>query len=339
VSYRFFLLALCATACHGHEAGEAAIPVVVAGTARVVRQPFPVVLRSLGTVAARPGRFAELSAPAPSRVARIRVVLGQRVAAGDTLVELDRAPFESAARSAEAAHLASDRAYARAARLVQAGILPQKDAEQAAADLAQSEAAALAARRTLDLATLRAPVSGVVTLMNAVLGASVDPSALLVAVADPQALDIVLTVAPAEAATLAVDDSLDLGSADGQLLGEGKITAVGAAVDSATRAVPVRARVLRSTRPLRIGEAVVARIVIADRQALTVPLSALVPVGDSFEVFVVDTGIARSRIVQVGARSETEAAILAGLDTGETVVTTGAYGVTDGARITAAHDQ
>jgi len=338
VKYRLLLLALCA-ACHGHEEGAAALPVIVAGTARVVRQPFPIVLRALGTVAARPGHFAELSAPAPSRVARIRVELGQRVATGDTLVELERAPFEAAARSAEAARLASARAYARAARLVQAGILPQKDSEQAAADLAQTEAAALAAQRTLDLATLRAPVSGVVTLMNAVLGASVDPSAALVAVADPLALDIVLTVAPAETATLAVDDSLELGSADGQLVGEGEVTAVGAAVDSATRAVPVRARVLRSTRPLRIGESVVARIVTADRQALTVPISALVPVGDSFEVFVVDTGIAHSRIVQVGARSETEATIVAGLDTGETVVTTGAYGVTDGARIAAPHDQ
>jgi len=333
-----FLVSLAA--CHGRSEGEAAAPVVVAGTARVVAQAFPVLLRCLGTVAARPGHFAELSPPAPTRVARIRVVLGQRVDEGDTLVELERAPFEAAARSAEAARLASARAYDRAARLVQAGILPQKDSEQAAAELAQSEAAAQAARRALDLATLRAPISGVVTQMNAVLGASVDPSALLVAVADPRALDVVLSVAPSEAAALAVGDSLAVDGAEGQALGNGVVTAVGAAVDSTTRAVPVRARVVHATRPLRIGEAVVARIVTAVRQSVTVPLTALVPVGDNFQVFVVDpAGIARARAVQVGMRSETQAAILAGLDTGETVVTIGAYGVTDGAKIATKNDQ
>ena len=69
-------------------------------------------------------------------------------------------------------------------RLVQAGILAQKDSDQAAADLAQARAAAVTSRRAQQLATLRAPLAGVVTAMSAVLGASVDPSQSVPPVSD-----------------------------------------------------------------------------------------------------------------------------------------------------------
>jgi multidrug efflux pump subunit AcrA (membrane-fusion protein) len=51
---------------------------------------------------------------------------------------------------------------------------------------------------------------------------------------------------------------------------------------------------------------------------------------------VVDSaGIAHARPVTVGARNENKAEITSGLAAGETVVTTGAYGVTDSVRVRA----
>ena len=67
---------------------------------------------------------------------------------------------------------------------------------------------------------------------------------------------------------------------------------------------------------------------------MAVPLESLVPEGDGFKVFVVDSaGIAHGRPVTVGARTETLAEITAGLSGGETVVTYGAFGVEDSAKI------
>jgi RND family efflux transporter MFP subunit len=315
--------------------------VVGAKTALATAQPFAQVVSAVGTVTPRPGRFAELAAPAPTRVARIFVAPGQRVAEGDSLIEFERAPFDAAARSGGAALSGAERAYARAVRLVQAGLLPQKDSDQAAADLAQAQVAAITTRRAQQLATLRAPLAGVVTRMSAVLGASVDPSQALVEVADPNALDIVFTVSPAEAARIHRGDAVTLtageggGGGGGEPLGQGEVTGVAAAVDSVTRAVAVRASVSRPARTLRIGESVFGRIVTAVHlQAVTVPVEALVPAGDGFQVFVVDSaGIAHARPITVGARSESLAEIVTGLAAGETVVTAGAYGVEDGAKI------
>jgi RND family efflux transporter MFP subunit len=312
---------------------------VGAKTALATTQPFAQVVSAVGTVTPRPGRFAELAAPAPTRVARIFVAPGQRVAEGDSLIEFERAPFDAAARSAGAALGGAERAYSRAVRLVQAGLLPQKDSDQAAADLAQAQVAAITTRRAQQLATLRAPLAGVVTRMSAVLGASVDASQALVEVVDPNALDIVFTVSPAEAARIHRGDGVTLtageGGGGGEALGQGEVTGVGAAVDSVTRAVAVRASVRRPARPLRIGESVFGKIVTAvHARAVTIPVAALVPAGDGFQVFVVDSaGIAHARPVTVGARSESLVEIVTGLAAGETVVTAGAYGVEDGAKI------
>ena len=339
---------LLALACSRHAEGGDAQPaaVVDVDTAVARTQAFPQVVQTIGIVAPHPGRFAELAAPAPTRVAQIFVASGQRVRAGDALVELERAPFEAAAKSADAGLANAQRAFERAARLVQAGILAQKDSEQAAADLAQAQVAAVTARRAQQLATLRAPLAGVVTRMTAVLGASVDPSMPLVEVADPDALDVVFNVSPAEAAAIAERDSVRVttgssgvagsgGDPDGEALGNGVVTAVGAAVDSATRAVAVRARIARPSRRLRIGESVFGRVVTAVHpHAVTVPVAALVPSGETFLVFVVDSsGTAHERSVTVGGRTEAVAEVLSGLAAGETVVTRGAYGMADGAKI------
>lgn len=333
-------------ACHGappggSDAGGAPADtqaVVAAGTAVAGVQAFPQVVRAIGTVAPRPGHFAELAAPAPTRVARIFVEAGARVAEGDTLVEFERAPFDAAAKSADAALQSAEHAYARALRLVQAGILPQKEADQAATDLAQAQAAAALARRAQQLATLRAPLSGVVTRMSAVLGAAVDATQSLVAVADPRTLDALFNVTPADAALIRVGASVSVAAGEGEQsesLGTGVVSAVSAAVDSVSRAVTVRTAIAHPARTLRIGESVLGNIVAGVHlRAVVVPVGALVPAGDGYQVFVVDSGgVAHARPVMVGARGESLVEIVKGLAGGETVVTTGAYGVEDGARI------
>ena len=75
-------------------------------------------------------------------------------------------------------------------------------------------------------------------------------------------------------------------------------------------------------------------MVATHRGAVTVPAEALVPDGEGFKVFVVDSaGVAHARPVTVGARTGALAEILTGVRAGETVVTYGAYGMDDGAKV------
>jgi RND family efflux transporter MFP subunit len=313
-------------------------PVVNAHTAVATIQPFSEVVTALGVVAPRPGHYAELAAPAPTRVLHVFVAAGDAVAEGAPLVEFDRAVFDAAAGSADAALVVAEHANERAQRLAAAGIIARKDVDQAAADLAQAKNTDIVARRAQELSTLRAPLAGVVTHISAVLGATVDPSQSLVGVADPNALDVVLSLSPADGARVSTGDPVTVTagqSAAGEPLGTGVVTAVGVALDSNTRTLAVRAHLARPARAIRIGETVFGGITVSvRRRAVTVPVEALVPEGDGLKVFVVEKGgLARAQAVTVGGRTETVAEITQGLTGGETIVTQGAFGVEDSARV------
>lgn len=335
-------LALLASGCGGKDAaaGDAAATVGVR-TAVAAVQDVPLTVSGIGTVAPRPGRYAALSAPGATRVARIFAVAGQSVREGDPLVEFERAPFEALARSAEAALSAAQHAADRAARLAEAGVVPRKDVDQAQGDLAQAQANAVSARRALELATLRAPLAGVVTSMTAVVGAPVDVAQALVEIADPSTLDVLVSLAPADAAPVRPGAAVTLAAgeaAGAPFVAAGAVGEVVPAVDSVTRAVTVRVRVTRAARTLRIGETLFGRIAVAAHpHAVTVPAEALVPDGEGFKVFVVDgAGVAHARPVTVGVRTGTVVEIVTGVAAGETVVTYGAYGVDDGAKVVTA---
>ena len=78
-----------------------------------------------------------------------------------------------------------------------------------------------------------------------------------------------------------------------------------------------------------------ARVVFrgAPRRALLIPTSAIHRYGQVSSVYVVQDGVARLRLVQTGPSSMAGSEILAGLDAGESVVTSSIGGVQDGARV------
>lgn len=333
-------LALGCKARKADDADAAAKPVVAAKTVVAAVEPFTHTVSAIGTVVSRPGRYAALSAPVATRISRVYVTAGQRVAEGQPLVEFEQVGFDAAASGAQAALTAAERNYERATRLANEGILPRKDAEQAAADLGKARTDAVTARRAQQLSVLRSPVGGVVTRMAAVLGASADPAQVLVEVADPSAFDVVLSLGPSEAGAVHQGARVALSAGEktgGEPLGTGIVASVGAAVDTASRSVAIRVTTTSTRRPLRMGESVYGEIATqVVPSAVVVPVEALVP-GDevgTYRLFVVDrTGMAIGREVRVGGRTETKAEIVDGLRGGETVVTQGAFAVQDSAKI------
>ena len=334
------LLAACARkdAAESDAGEKPPTPVIAASTTKASVEPFTHTLSAIGSVVARPGRYAALSAPSATRVARVYVTEGQRVSAGTPLVQFEQMEFNAAASGAQAALSASQLAYDRAERLSREGIVPRKDVEQAAAALAAARSAAVTARRAQQLSMLRSPVSGVVTRMSAALGASVDAGQTLVEVADPSAFDVVLSLAPTEAAEVHPGARVTLTAGErsgGEAIGAGTVATVGAAVDSGSRSVPIRVTVTTPRRALRLGESVFGDIAVATRpNAVVVPAESLVPDEGGYKVFVVDArGTALAREVEIGGRTATKVEITKGLSGGETVVTKGAFGVEDSATV------
>lgn len=336
-----FSLALCAislTACRKSASEETPQAVVGARTALVAAQPFTESIGAIGVVSGRPGHMATLSAPSPARVVRVMAAVGQKVGVGTPLVEFDQTPFVAATRAAEAALANAERNFERVSRLVQEGINPRKDLDQATSDLEQARMNATNARRQQELSILRSPIGGVVTRVAAMMGAMADVTQVLVEIADPRALDLLFNSTPTQAGLVQSGAKVTIiagQSATGEPLGVGTVVDVGGTVDTASRGVTIRAQAPATRRPLRIGETVFGEIITAVRaRAIVIPSEALVPEGEEFKVFVVDAaGTAHARKVTIGGRSDKLVEITSGLSEGERIVTYGAYGVEDSAKV------
>ena len=334
---------LLVSACKsGDKEGEskAVTPTVTANTVTASIEPFTSIVPAIGKVVSRPGRYAALSAPSATRIAKVYVSEGERVSAGSPLVEFEQVGFNAAANAAEAALSAAQRNAERASRLANEGIVPRKDAEQAAADLGKARTDAVTAQRAQQLSVLRSPVSGVVTKMVAVLGAPADAGQVLVEVADPSAFDVVLSLGPTEAADVHPGSPVTLVAGEktgGEPLGIGTVASVGATIDTTTRSVGIRVSLTSPKRSLRLGESVYGEIAIQTRpRAVVIPNEALLPGDDpnTYKVFVVDAkGTAIPHDVKIGGRTASKVEIVEGLSGGEKVVTQGAFGVADSSKV------
>jgi hypothetical protein len=116
----------------------------------------------------------------------------------------------------------------------------------------------------------------------------------------------------------------------------GVVAEVARAIGADQRAFTVKIAV-PSTVTARSGS--FARVVFrgAPRRALLVPAQAVQRHGQVSSVYVVQDGVARLRLVQAGVSSGADVEVLAGLDAGESVVTSDHLSrLKDGARVTIA---
>jgi multidrug resistance efflux pump len=113
----------------------------------------------------------------------------------------------------------------------------------------------------------------------------------------------------------------------------GRVAEIIPAADPASRTVTVKLE-LPADADLRSGLFGRAHFLMGERQALTVPLAALVERGQLTGVYVVDPqDVARFRLVTAGERRAGRAEILSGLAAGERIAGDGTDRLSDGVRV------
>jgi RND family efflux transporter MFP subunit len=230
---------------------------------------------------------------------------------------------------------AEARLSAAAARLAgaQAGI------EGADAHLASARAAVEVAAAAESFATVRAPFDGVVTERLTDPGNLAAPGVPILTVDSDGARQVVVRVDEARAAYVHAGDRVTVlidASAAHAAVGrgfEGIVAEVARAVGADQRAFTVKVS-LPPTVTARSGS--FARIVFrgARRGTLLVPAHAIRRHGQVSSVYVVQDGVARLRLVRVGASSPEGVEVLAGLDAGESIVVSSPARLVDGASVT-----
>lgn len=290
--------------------------------------------RATGTLRAR--HEAVLAARMTGQIHRIRVQVGDRVKAGQPLVEMDASTVRIGLQNARAmerlatARLAeADREVERGRQLFEAQGLPQSAWDQvrtgreiAAAQLDQARAAVKMAEQQLADATITAPFAGVVTgkFQNAGNTVTLMPISPILALTDVDALEAKLALPEALDPFVEVGQTVEGTTTPGGRTFQAKVRVKAGVVDPMTRTIEVLADVLdpAGLLPGTIVTADLGRY--GEDGRLFLPSTAVRTDGKSSWVFVVAAGKAEKREVVVAAVHPGTVAVKEGLDAGSEVV-------------------
>ncbi|MBK4733430.1 efflux RND transporter periplasmic adaptor subunit [Noviherbaspirillum pedocola] len=311
-------------------------------TATAQSAPLPVSDPLNGRLTYDDNVTARVSSPIAGRVLKIPVEIGDRVARGAVLLQID-APDLAAAdadlKKAQADERRKKLALDRAKTLLEHEVVPQKDAEAAQADYAQATAETRrAALRMKNLNAsgsengsfaLRSPIAGVVADRHVSAGAELRPDLPdpLFIVTDPRHLWLVVDVPERAVARIHPGQGVSIETdAWPNVRFPAKVDRIGFALDPNTRRMGVRCIVDNADGKLH-PEMFARVFFLADgeRSAVPVPNTALVAEGVNTYVFVeTEPGVFRKREVRLGQHGPEQSFIEGGVKPGERIVTEGA---------------
>ncbi|MGA3051791.1 MAG: efflux RND transporter periplasmic adaptor subunit [Chitinispirillaceae bacterium] len=311
-------------------ADSAGITVVVA---EVHEQPF----EDWGSYSAELRGIEDATLTAPAQGGRVNWLkeVGTRCRTGDTLCGIDGERYEAAFEAAKAQVDVTNGDLERAKVNVEKGWVGPDALDAANLAYQNARVALAAARRMLDDAECRAPFDGIITSRNIERFQTVVPGTPTIRVSRIDQLQAIIAIPEAEAFSYAPGMKTEFCLLQHpEKVHAGRLASLDLAVDSQSRTVAARIVVPNrdgSLRPGMVGRASILRH--RYDKAIVIPSTALVRLQNGIAAMVVENGIARQRIIRVGATSGDSTMIAGGLSQGDTLIVTGAFQVSDGTRV------
>ena len=295
---------------------------------RLVR--LPMVETAVGTI--RPVHETTIGARLLARVVEVNLKAGQVVNAGDILVRLDDVDLQARRRQAEAVLHAAQAARAlaeadaiRSANLVKSRAVSRQEDDRAVsafksadAELRRAKESINEIRATLDWATIRSPIGGIVIDKKVNAGDMVTPGQILATLFDPLQMQLVASVRESLAQRLNVGQPIEvqIDSFNKQCLGT--ISEIVPEAESSSRAFQVK---VTGPCPDGVYSGMFGRILIPldEEQVLVIPRQAVQSVGQLDLVNVEAHGAISRRAVRLGRTIGEDVEVLSGLREGEQV--------------------
>ncbi len=298
---------------------------------------------------------SDMSFQIGGRIEKRIAEVGDRVAVGDILAQLDSlqqiASLNAAQASLKAAQATLEERNSNLARLEQ--LLPQKatskqeyDDSKAAMLVAKgnvniSEAGVATAQSQLAYTLLRATVSGVVIARQAEVGQVVGPGEAVFTIAADGGRQAVFEVFPVDFSVKPITDNIDLSlQSDPSIKAVGVIRETSPVIDEKDGTIRVKVAVADPPPGMTLGSTVVGVAHFKPSEVVSLPWTSLSRQGNRPAVWVVDpkTGIVSSRSVVVGSYVSSVILVDSGLETGDLVVTDGAEMIRPGQKVQAVID-
>jgi len=341
-------LVLGAMACGKKEAAKAPPPAREVEVLTLAPSPVRDTAEYLGSLLSR--QSVSVLPQVAGYVRKISVRPGQKVKAGDALLEVDARQESAALESAQAQRLSAQsnlelaqQTLQRTETLYKEGLVSAQELERArasadAAKASSRSAAAQVSQRQVQLQyyAVRAPFEGTVGDVLVKVGDFVSATTPLTSVAQADVLEVSVAVPPERARAVNQNTLVELLDEQGQAVLSSNAFFVAPQADPRTQLVEVKA-VFRNTVGLRPSEWVRARLVYATDEALQIPALAVVRQSGQAFVFVVENKEGKARVrktpVTLGQLGENAYVVEKGLQAGDVIATSSLQFLRDGMEI------
>ena len=320
-------------ACAKPQQGERKDAPATVTTMRIAAQPWRDSLEALGT--AQANESVAITAKASDVVTRLAFDSGERVRAGQLLVDMNSSAQRADVDAAQAALRDAEQQLRRGSELARQQLIAQGQLDTLRANRDAAAAALSARRAAVADRTLVAPFAGVLGLRRVSVGALVGPGTTITTLDDDSRIKLDFTVPESALSSLARGQAIAARSdAWPGVAFEGVVADIDSRVDPDTRAVAVRALLPNPDGRLRAGMLLRVAVRLPERQALVLPEIAVQQEGSQASVFRVGAGDAVSLVpVTLGSRHDGKVEIASGLKPGDRIVVEGIVKLHDGSKV------
>ena len=266
----------------------------------------------------------EVKSEVSGKIQGIYFTEGQAVKKGDILIKIhDDELLAQLEKQKYNKKLNEDNEF-RQRKLMEKEAISQEEYDNALNRLNTTAADIRVLEAQLAKTTICAPFNGYIGFRYVSEGAYISPSLVMATLYNLNPAKIEFSIPAKHASKVSVKSRIyfTIESDTAQISGE--VYAVEPQIDASTRTLKIRALTPNPRGKMLPGQFVTIQLVLEHlEKAIMVPTESVVPEQDGNKVFVLETGKAKSVRVTTGERTERSLEILMGIQTGDTVLTTG----------------
>lgn len=286
------------------------------------------------TASLDPNKEADVLARVNGIVQALRAEEGDRVQAGQVLIEIDDSEYRHRVTQAEVELHQQGLSLDRSEKMLAQGLVSAEEADGARSQMKAAKASWELAKLELSYTRVESPFTGRVVARMVDQGRTVANGTVLFTLADLSSLLARVHVPAREFRSIQTDQPVQLvvDSTGDQL--EGRIQLVSPVVDPTAGTIKVTVEIIDFPATTRPGDFAEVSIVTDQHdEVLIVPRIAVLSEREERVVYVVDGETASRRVVEIGFEDDRSIEISAGLSEGDQVVVQGQRSLADGQKI------
>jgi len=274
---------------------------------------------TVGTIL--PNEEVEIRSEISGKIEQLYFKEGGRAKKGDLLLKLNDAELQAQLQRARYRQLMAEEQATRQRQLFGQKLASEQNNNNAENELNIAKADIQLIQAQIAKTEIRAPFGGMIGLRYVSAGGYLSPTTRITTLQDNHPVKIDFTVPEKYAGAIKIGDRIGFTVQGSAKKFPGDIYALEAKIDPTTRTLHLRALSPNPDGALIPGAFANVEVVMAEKATLMIPSFALIPELKGQRVFLYKNGKAESQPVEIGARTDERLEVTAGVQTGDTLIT------------------